>query len=302
MSNIRKKRGVELSSPWPSEANLDVLVSKAGKLFIWAAMAVRFVGDRQEGDPAFQMEILLGKRVGPDMDTEQPYAQLDNLYLAILSRATTGLRKELIERMQILVGTIVCLRSEMPLDIIGQFLKMRSVVTTLGRIQSIIPIPTDTSQPIQIHHPSFPDFITSRERCPDSRFYVDIPSHERRLALRCLDILNYELSEDIDELLRPTEEVSVLSKEVVLDTIPLDIQYACRFWAVHVTYKSKGRNENELRTRLEQFSSTMLLRWVVTMCILGGISDAVAASRTMQQWIVRLTSAVSVLPAHDMSG
>ena len=279
---------MELSSPWPSEANLKVLVSKAGKLFIWAATAIRFVGDRQEGDPVFRLEVLLDKHVGRGMDTEQPYTQLDNLYMIILSRAATGLRKEFIARMQILVGTIVRLRSEMPLDVIGQFLKMGPIATTLGRIQSIIPIPTDTSQPIQIYHPSFPDFITNQERCPDSRFYVDIPSHEKQLALRCLDILNSGLSEDVDKLLNPTEKMSVLSKEAVLRTIPLEVQYACRFWAVHVTFQSVGRTGEELMPKLDVFSSKILLRWVIAMSTLGAISDAIAATRTMQQWIVSL--------------
>ena len=190
----------------------------------------------------------------------------------------------------------------MPLEIIGQFLEMDPVATTLGRIQSIIPIPTDTSQAVQIYHPSLPDFITSKERCPDSRFYVDIPRCERRLALRCLDILNHQLSEDIDELLKPTEEVSALSKEVVLCTIPLEVQYACRFWAVHVAYNSKGGSDSELGMRLEKFSSTVLLRWVVTMCILGATLDVVATARTMQKWIVSSTPAMSILPADDMSG
>ena len=145
MSNIRKRPGVERSSPWPSEAELDVLVSKAGKLFIWAATAIRFTRDCEEGDRDFRLKVLLGEHVGPGVDTEQPYGQLDDLYLAILSQAAIGLPEESIARMRSLVGTIVRLHSEMPLDVIGQFLKMGPIATTLGRIQSIIPIPTDTS-------------------------------------------------------------------------------------------------------------------------------------------------------------
>ena len=127
MSNIRKRPGVELSSRWPSEVDLDVLVRNAGKLFIWAATAIRFIRDCEEGDRDFRLEVLLGKHVDPDMDTERPYGQLDSLYLAILLQATIGLQKNHIERMQVLVGTIVRLRSEMPLEVIGQFLKMRPV-------------------------------------------------------------------------------------------------------------------------------------------------------------------------------
>ena len=43
---------VELPLPWPCEKDLDQLVDKAGKLFIWAATAICFMGSRVERDPA----------------------------------------------------------------------------------------------------------------------------------------------------------------------------------------------------------------------------------------------------------
>src|SRR5258708_35693522 len=153
----------------------------------------------------------------------------------------------------------------MPLKAIGRFLgdEGKMVRRALNRIQSIIPIPTDPSRPIQIYHPSFPDFVTSRERCPDSRLHVDPSAHERQLALRCLDILNNRLSEGIETLLKPIQEVDVVSKDTVLHMIPQEAQYACRFWALHVTFSSIDNSDEELMERLDRFSSTMLLRWVV---------------------------------------
>src|SRR5260370_9682504 len=140
--------------------------------------------------------------------------------------------------MSIVVGTGVQIHVEMPLEAIVRFLGINEnkVEMSLNRIQSILAIPTDPSRPIQIYHPSFPDFVTSRERCPDFRFYVDTSTHERRLALRCLDILNKQLSEGVETLLKPTEEADAVSKDTVLRTIPQEVQYACRFWAVHVAF------------------------------------------------------------------
>src|SRR5260370_16310006 len=110
----------------------------------------------------------------------------------------------------------------MPLEVIVPFLgdDENMVEMALNRIQSIIPIPTDPSQPIQIYHPLFPDFITSRERCSDSRFYIDISTHERRLALHCLDILNHRLSPELNPLLKPPKPLSPLSKPPHLPSIP----------------------------------------------------------------------------------
>ncbi len=178
----------------------------------------------------------------------------------------------------------------MPLEAIVRFLgdDGNMVEMALNRIQSIIPVPTDPSRPIQIYHPSFPDFVTSRERCPDSRFYVNTSTHERRLALQCLDILNNRLSEGVETLLKPTGKASAMSKDSVLRTIPQEVQYACRFWAVHVAFSAMDNNDEDLMKRLDLFPSTMLLRWVVSMCIIHAISDAIAATHSMQQWMVSL--------------
>src|SRR5260370_25896143 len=146
------------------------------------------------------------------------------------------------------MGTIFRLCSEMALEVIAHFLgeDEDTIHMSLGRIQSIIPIPIDTLRPIQMYHPSFPDFVTSWERCPDSRFYVDTSTHERRLALCCLDILNNRLSKEIETLLKPTEEASSLPRDTLLHTIPLEVQYACRFWVVHVAFSSTDNSDKEL--------------------------------------------------------
>ncbi len=69
-------------------------------------------------------------------------------------------------------------------------------------------------------------------------------------------------------------------EDTVHRTIPREVQYACRFWAVHVALSDNG--DEELMERLDLFSSTMLLRWVVSMCLLHAISDAIAAARSIQ--------------------
>ncbi len=255
------------------------------KLFIWAATAVRFVGDDRGRDPISQLDTLLREHIIPGSHTSRrnPYKDVDSLYMAILSRAGEDLESDSVNDMKKVIGTVIRLHSEMPLDAIVRFLGEKEIVVkmALNRIQSIIPVPTDLARPIQIYHLSFPDFVTSRERCPDSRFYVDTSTHERRLALHCLDILNNRLSKDIETLLKPTEDASSVSRDTLLCTIPLEVQYACRFWAVHVTFSSMNISDKELMERVDLFSSTMLLRWVVSMCILDSISDTIAATRSL---------------------
>ncbi len=305
MSQIPERLDVKLPFPWPSEQELNVLVEKAGKLFIWAVMAVRFVGDRRaRRGPTARLRTLLDERFGSNSNNPNSYVDLDILYKDILSQAVEGLDNECIEDMVVIVGTVIQLRSEMPLEVIARILEQDddSVQTALNRIQSIVPIPADPSRPIQIYHPSFPDFITNRKRCLDSRFYVDPSTHERQLALRCLDILNNRLSEGVETLLKPIEEFDAVSKDTVLCMIPQEVQYACRFWALHVSFSSMDHGDEELMERLDLFSSTMLLQWVVSMCILHAISDAIAAARSMQQWMVSLVFLMSISSTNNLVG
>ncbi len=73
MSEVPKKLGVTVPLPWPSEKDLTELVERAGKLFIWAAMAVRFVGDRQGRGPISGLKTLLSEPIGLNSDSPNPY-------------------------------------------------------------------------------------------------------------------------------------------------------------------------------------------------------------------------------------
>src|SRR5258708_6936475 len=71
--------------------------------------------------------------------------------------------------------------------------------------------------------------------------------------------LNQQQSEGVETLLKPIEKVDSVSKDTVLHMIPQEVQYACRFWALHVTFSSIDNSDEELMERLDRFSSTMLL-------------------------------------------
>src|SRR5258708_28424611 len=93
MSQIPERLDVKVPLPWPSKQELETLVEKAGQLFIWAATAVRFVGDDRGRDPISRLETLLRDYIGSGSNTgsRNPYKDLDSLYMAILSQAAQDL-------------------------------------------------------------------------------------------------------------------------------------------------------------------------------------------------------------------
>src|SRR5258708_2653390 len=100
---------------WPSSEDLTALVDKAGKLFIWAATAVKFIGDSHILNPVKQLQIILGKTVS----SQDPHAELGVLYQMVLSSVRHD-PDRLLDFQQML-GTLVLLPSHLSLEPVGKF-------------------------------------------------------------------------------------------------------------------------------------------------------------------------------------
>ena len=69
-------------SPLPSDSDIQHLVAKASGQFIYAATVIKFIDD-DDCDPREQLDIILKLR---PVNSSSPYAQLDQLYIQILSQ------------------------------------------------------------------------------------------------------------------------------------------------------------------------------------------------------------------------
>jgi len=64
-----------------------------------------------------------------------------------------------------------------------------SIRRTLYHLHSIIVVPEDPSHLLRTYHPSFPNFITSTDRCTNHNAYINPQKQDLYLFLRCLDIM-----------------------------------------------------------------------------------------------------------------
>ncbi|KIM92164.1 hypothetical protein PILCRDRAFT_113762 [Piloderma croceum F 1598] len=92
--------------PWePSLKDLDALVRVAGKLFIIASTAVRFILDTTELNPCSQMARLLDGFDEEEYTNQRPEQALDDIYLQILrSSVPKGSRNYIVKRFHMVVG------------------------------------------------------------------------------------------------------------------------------------------------------------------------------------------------------
>ena len=278
-----------IPSSWPSHIDLKALVHKAGKLFIWAATAVKFIGDTYILDPEGQLQIILNRSAS----SQKPYAELDELYHMVLSKGVSNPDRML--DFQHVLATVVLLRNPMSLQTLSKFLQIPDIRNLLIHIQSIIPLPQDPEGKVEIYHPSFPDFITDSSRCHDDRFRVDVAGCERRMSLQCLELLTAGLPDAVYEIV-PWHSLNASIANLttkLTSVVGLEVQYACQFWASHL-----GKVEvvdGKLGLALEKFTGVGMgagkgyfLKWVMVMSMMGGVHDAIRSLQGLLHWLVSI--------------
>ena len=233
--------------PWePRLKDLDALVRVAGKLFIIASTAVRFILDTTELNPRSQMARLLNG-FEEEYTYQRPEQALDNIYLQVLRSAVpAGSRNHIINRFQTVVGTIVLLRDPLPAQALANLIAVDidDISRALSHLHSIIP-PSSRDGSLQIHHKSFLDFITDAERCRmDKRFLITPQVHHSRIANHCFRIMGRHLRENICDLGFPERYLDNSQVRHLTDgRVSKELIYACVNWAEHLSHADTENDE-----------------------------------------------------------
>ncbi|KAJ3486529.1 hypothetical protein NLI96_g4180 [Meripilus lineatus] len=296
LPTIPKELGISLPD-WPSTSDLDAVVAKSGRLFIFAATVVRFVADDVVPDPQGRLIRFLHSQAVLGSST---YKQLDQLYLHVL-QSTVGRPDDPghIRCLRATLAAIVLLRNPIPLAALAALIGYdpEHVLISLYRLHSIILVPSTIQDTPKIFHLSFSDFITDSSRCTDQKFYVDVQSQEVSLLLQCLGTMKKSLHfnmggfdmgpyrpNEFDEDHNPIIK-SISNEDISHDSlISPELGYACQFWCSHLL---KIENPtSEMLDQLKVFSFEYLLFWIEAMSLLGLIESARAVMREAHQWAV----------------
>jgi hypothetical protein len=277
---------------WPSQEDLDSLVQLTGQFFIFAATALRYIGDRRF-TPAEQLGQVLAR--GATLDGETPYAQIDALYTDILRTATCSdsagsPNPRLLRRVGQLVRTVVLLEESLSVSSLALLMGASEIdvakdTNALAAVLLLTMNGNDQSTTtVRIFHPSFRDFLSDSQRCQDSDFLVRSAEHHHALAHRCLVTMNNSLTRDICHLqnpLRPNSDIGDLAERIV-KYVPGALQYAGVFWSVHLR---AGESEGDLVcTTLLEFCRMHLFHWVELVSLLACLSAATAQLPSTISW------------------
>ena len=111
---------------------------------------------------------------------------------------------------------------------------------------------------VRVLHPSFADFLTTKQRCGRDIWFFDQSTYHHSLACRCLDRM--------DAFLRRNMCNMTLTVDLAAESLPEDISYGCIFWIDHIC--AIQNNITSIMKRLRNFLSRHLLHWFEAMGIL----------------------------------
>jgi hypothetical protein len=281
-----------LRRDWPSPADLDDLIDRTGHLFVYATIIVGFVSDARE-DPENQLALVLQYEREPIEGDNGVFEQLDKLYTqitfaAVTQNGTVNLRRR--DRVRMLIGIIIALRRPLPFPSIVDMMMTHSrsytkqaLRTDLETLSSVIPVPQTDVDPVQIYHPSFPEFIEDSNRCRGHGLHISSSEAGLSVAIACLRLSNKGLYGDICQIRDPT----VMNRDVYdlrerLDHfVPESLRYACVHWTSHVV---SAPVTSPLIKELKEFCKNHIFHWIEVLSLLGNLSAAVYGLRGVLDW------------------
>jgi len=260
------------------------LTEKACGLFIWAATACRFIKNGKLVASKRLSLILEGGKSG-----RNPEKELDQIYAKILSDSIRGdydedEKKEVFELFREIIGAIMILFNPLSAAALSELLnKPRLEVSQiLSNLHSVLEVPENNVYPIRLLHPSFRDFLLTKERCQDPQFWVDEKQMHLDLTKNCLRLISNRLKRDICGLHNPSTFMTDVGSERIEQFLPPEVQYACLYWVQHLEKSGAQLHDDD---QVHQFLREHLLHWLEVLSLTGKTSEGVLAIISLESVI-----------------
>jgi len=293
LTDIAKIRSdYDLPQDRPSPSDIRILCEKAAGFFIYASTVVKLFTSRSH-TPTEQLDWIISLA---QSTAHEGWSGIDLLYTQVLEQAVDNMdrdTKEVHSRFRAVVGAVLLVVNPLSAKALSDLLRVPNISTALCSLHSLLLIPEDTEDPIQVFHKSFPDFLTDPARCKDKRFLVEPAVHHAKILLSCLNLMEERLKKNIcnlDSCAAPggVEDLSALCKAHIGEVL----KYACCFWTKHLLrIPASSPCIKEVEKGINQFFTTYLPYWIEVLALTGNLDAGVYAINDVEQWCA-LVSAV----------
>ena len=283
---------------WPKEHEIGDLVRISMPLFIAAATAVKFITPvRGSRDPRIRLRMILDSTRSGSAAESRPFRYLDHMYTQILEHATGGEQpSDVFEQFQTVVGMIVLAYGQLTIGELAGLLQMEDnkVELLLVEFQFGILIPQGGGL-VRAFHLSFHDYLTDKTRCINENFFIDPSVRHAEIARLCLERMICLLKRDICNIgdhTKMNHEVSDLDQKKAT-FLPGDLQYACRYWALHLR---ESATTEVLIQLVEHFISTSILYWIEALSLIGELGGGMTS---LQETRIKLSVSLIIVIMRD---
>jgi DNA polymerase III delta prime subunit len=280
-SEIRTAKG--LAERWWTDEQLQFLLDRAGKLFIFASTVCSFLETSDAMECAESLKGLLSTGARRQASEGGQYVALDTLYSQVLNAVQHDRRRKNIYDVLLVVTTAL---NPLSIPTIADLLKIDegAVFAAVKRLGAVITVPDtcDTNAPVLPFHASFPDFLHNKFR--SNKYYLsEIDANLCMMGL-CLDVLDSSptFKQDICNIGRPSIHISTIQPSPV-ETISKDLVYSCIYWLAHLQciLDSQPLKEAEA-SQVMAFFDKHVLHWIECMALLGLLGDSVHLLRQIE--------------------
>ncbi|KAM0192695.1 hypothetical protein ACHAPI_008054, partial [Fusarium lateritium] len=198
--NAQEKR---ILSDWPTEKQITKLANASFPLFICASTLCRFIDNRKLGNPKRLLkQVLDAKDRGHESSLDQMYSAI--LYQQFDDNDTPWQREQTVKEFRLIIGSLILLLDLLTIPALARLLSSEKVsddmeewqqivVDRLELLHSVLSIPQPSerlSQPVEILHLSFRDFLLDPLYSHTSPFWVPETEMHGILLGKCFQVIN----------------------------------------------------------------------------------------------------------------
>ena len=261
---------LSLDSDWPGGDKISTLTKSAGGLFVWALTACLYIDGY---DPDRKLKELITQH--SEIKISEPFAQLDKLYKTGMQSAGFWNDSSFRSDCHDILGAVLCARIPLSCFVIDSLLDLppnRACLQSISCLECVLRI--SETEGIRILHPWFHDYLS--ERCGGEHWSINLELHNKELTLRCIQLLDNELRENICNTTLPYMTGN--------ETVPKAISYACKFWIEHTCPISDAMDD--IVDQIYDFLVKHLLHWMEALALLKCHDHAIRSIQNLIEWLL----------------
>ncbi|KDN33726.1 hypothetical protein RSAG8_13185, partial [Rhizoctonia solani AG-8 WAC10335] len=277
----------------PTHDQIQLLVQRSGRLFLYAATIVRYIQPNRPTAP--HKERLDSILTMTSTSTNKVVERIDSLYAAVVKSVFDEANPDAYEaeRLKGVLWTVLCAQDSVDVEtirVLAGLEEKQQVIHALDSLASVISLSKD--EHVSTVHTSFIEFMLDPKR--SKSLCCDKKQHNQWLTRQCFKLMEKYLRFNICGLESPhqPDEGNPLVARHVDERIPPALLYACRYWADHLQASDMP---HAFSTAIDDFLSKRLLFWMEVLNLKRMINEGEDVLFKAMAWLKARNSSSEVI-------